>query len=160
VGYLNRHRPSFVNLCLFILFGLPPTQVYVFSSTPISWANFLLCSHLIICIPLFIILLIDLSPCKLQNYGLPTITISDGANSSVVGWGTMLQARRSQVRFPKRSLVFFFNWCNPSSRTMAMESTPRLTEIRTWRLILVSKSILTGQEVWWAPQLVWTLWRN
>jgi hypothetical protein len=29
-----------------------------------------------------------------------------GASGNVVGWGTMLHARRSQVRFPMRSLDF------------------------------------------------------
>jgi hypothetical protein len=32
-----------------------------------------------------------------------------GARGSVVGWGTMLQAGRSRVRFPMRSLDFFFS---------------------------------------------------
>jgi hypothetical protein len=36
-----------------------------------------------------------------------TICADWGAPGSVVGWGTMLQARRSRVRFPMRSLVFF-----------------------------------------------------
>jgi hypothetical protein len=38
----------------------------------------------------------------------------------VVGWSAMLQAGRSWVRFPMRSLHFSFNWPNPSSRTMAL----------------------------------------
>jgi hypothetical protein len=32
-----------------------------------------------------------------------------GAHDSVVGWGTMLQAGRSRVQIPMRSLDFF-NW--------------------------------------------------
>jgi hypothetical protein len=40
---------------------------------------------------------------------------------SVVGWGTMLQARRSRVRVPMRWI--FFCLPNPSSRTMALGST-------------------------------------
>jgi hypothetical protein len=30
-----------------------------------------------------------------------------GARGSEVGWGAMLQARRSRVRVPMRSLIFF-----------------------------------------------------
>jgi hypothetical protein len=40
----------------------------------------------------------------------------------------MLQAGRSAVRFPMRPLDFF-NWPNPSSRTMALGSTQPLTEM-------------------------------
>jgi hypothetical protein len=44
------------------------------------------------------------------------------ARSSVVGWGTMLQAGRPQFRFPMRSLDFFLpSWHNPSSRTMVWD---------------------------------------
>jgi hypothetical protein len=43
---------------------------------------------------------------------------------------TMLQARTFLVRFPMRSLDFF-NWPNPSSRTMALGSTQPLTEMST-----------------------------
>jgi hypothetical protein len=56
-----------------------------------------------------------------------------GARGSVVGWGTMLQARTSPVRLPMRSLDFF-NWPNPSSRIMAQESTQLLTEVSTRNL--------------------------
>jgi hypothetical protein len=55
------------------------------------------------------------------------------AHSSIVGWGTMLQAGRSRVRFPMRSLDFF-NWPNPSSRTMALGLTQPLTEMSTRNL--------------------------
>jgi hypothetical protein len=44
-----------------------------------------------------------------------------GAHSSVVGWGTMLQAGRLSVWFPMRSLDFF-NLPSPSSHTMAINS--------------------------------------
>jgi hypothetical protein len=56
-----------------------------------------------------------------------------GAHGSVVGWGTMLQARRLWVRVPMRSLdfFFFFNLPNPSSRTMALGLTQPLTEMST-----------------------------
>jgi hypothetical protein len=50
------------------------------------------------------------------------------ARGSVVSWGTMLQARRLQVRFPMR-LLDFFNLPNPSSRIMALGSTQPLTEM-------------------------------
>jgi hypothetical protein len=43
----------------------------------------------------------------------------------------MLQAGRSRVRFPMRSLDSFFNWPNPSNRTMALGSTQPLTEMST-----------------------------
>jgi hypothetical protein len=46
----------------------------------------------------------------------------------------MLQAVRSQVRFPLRSLDLFFNWPNPSSRTMTLGSTQTLTEMSTRNL--------------------------
>jgi hypothetical protein len=65
----------------------------------------------------------------LQYIG-PDIT---GARGSVVGRGAMLQIGRSRVRFPMRSLDFF-NWSNPSSRTMALGSTQLLTEMSTRNL--------------------------
>jgi hypothetical protein len=43
---------------------------------------------------------------------------------------TLLQAGRSRVRFPVRSL-FVINFLNPSSRTMALGSTQPLTEMST-----------------------------
>jgi hypothetical protein len=46
---------------------------------------------------------------------------------SVVDWGTMLQAGRSRVRVSMRWI--FFNWPNPSSRTMALGSTQPLTKM-------------------------------
>jgi hypothetical protein len=48
------------------------------------------------------------------------------ARGSVVGWGTMLQAGRSRVRFPMRSL--------DCSRTMALGSTQPLKEMSTRNL--------------------------
>jgi hypothetical protein len=44
----------------------------------------------------------------------------------------MLQARRSPVQVPDE--VNFFNLRNPSSRTMALESTQPLTEMSTRNL--------------------------
>jgi hypothetical protein len=55
------------------------------------------------------------------------------ARGSVVGWGTMLQDGTLWVRVPLRSLDFF-NWPNPSSRTMALGSTQPLTEMSTRNL--------------------------
>jgi hypothetical protein len=46
----------------------------------------------------------------------------------------MLQAGRSRVRVPMRLLLFFFNWPNPSIRTMALGSTQTLTEMSTRNL--------------------------
>jgi hypothetical protein len=46
----------------------------------------------------------------------------------------MLQAGRSRVRFPIRSLDFF-NLPDPSNRTMAMRSTQPLTEMSTRNLL-------------------------
>jgi hypothetical protein len=45
----------------------------------------------------------------------------------------MLQAGWSQVRFPMRSLDFF-NFPNPSGRTMTLELTQPLTEMNTSNL--------------------------
>jgi hypothetical protein len=45
----------------------------------------------------------------------------------IIGKGTMLQAGRSRVRFP--IVTGFFNWPNPSSRTMALGPTQPLTEM-------------------------------
>jgi hypothetical protein len=45
----------------------------------------------------------------------------------------MLQAGKSRVLFPMR-LFDFFNWSNPSSRTMALGSTQPLTEMSTRNL--------------------------
>jgi hypothetical protein len=54
------------------------------------------------------------------------------ARGSVVGWETMLQAGSSPVRVPDEADIF--NLPNPSSRTMALGSTPPLTEMRTRNL--------------------------
>jgi hypothetical protein len=58
-----------------------------------------------------------------------------------VGWGTMLQAGRLRVRFPMRPLGFF-NWPNPSNRTMVLRSTQPLTEMSGYSLRLTSAKIL------------------
>jgi hypothetical protein len=46
----------------------------------------------------------------------------------------MLQAGRSWVRCPMRSLVFFFNWSKPSSRITVLGSNHPLTEMSTRNL--------------------------
>jgi hypothetical protein len=50
-----------------------------------------------------------------------------------VRWSTVLQAGRSRVRFQMKSMDFF-SWPNPSSRTMALESTQPLIEMSTGKL--------------------------
>jgi hypothetical protein len=54
-------------------------------------------------------------------------------SNRVVGWGTMLRAGWSRVRFPMRSLDIF-SLFNPSSRTMALGSAQPLTEMSTRNL--------------------------
>jgi hypothetical protein len=51
---------------------------------------------------------------------------------SVVGWGNMLQAVRSRVLFPMRSLDFSIYLVFP--RTVALESSQPLTELNTRNL--------------------------
>jgi hypothetical protein len=60
-------------------------------------------------------------------------TQSIGARVSVVDWGTVLQAGRSQVRFAMRSLDSFY-LPNPSSRIMVLRSTTPLTQMSTKNL--------------------------
>jgi hypothetical protein len=59
------------------------------------------------------------------------------ARGSVVVWGTVLQAGRSWVRF-KMSLLDFFNWAVPSSRTMALGSTQPVIEWVTEIFLVVN----------------------
>jgi hypothetical protein len=54
---------------------------------------------------------------------------TEGARGSIVGWGTALQAGRSQVRFPMRSLKFSIDLILP-----ALGSTQPLTEMSTRNL--------------------------
>jgi hypothetical protein len=54
-------------------------------------------------------------------------------NLSISHWGTTLQAGRSRVRFPMRSLIFF-SLSNPYSRIMTLGSTQPLTEVSTRNL--------------------------
>jgi hypothetical protein len=66
-------------------------------------------------------------------YNNGTLYVTIGTGGSVVGWGTMLQAGGSRVRFPMRLLDFSI-WPYPSSRTMALGSTQPLTEMSTRNL--------------------------
>jgi hypothetical protein len=68
--------------------------------------------------------------CTYTVYKLLITYQMQGARGTVVGWGAMLQSGRSRVQVPMRSLDFF-NWPNPSSRTMALGSTQPLTEMST-----------------------------
>jgi hypothetical protein len=61
---------------------------------------------------------------------------------NVIGWDTMLQAGRSWVQVPMRSLIFFFNLPNPSTLTLALGSTQPLTEMGTRNIFL---NILVGK---------------
>jgi hypothetical protein len=97
---------------------------------------------------------------------VPQYTV--GARGSIVGWGTMLQARRSWVRVPMRCF-FFFNLPNPSSRTMALGSTQPLTEMSPTNLpggkerpVLKADNFIAIYEPivckMWEPQRLSTLW--
>jgi hypothetical protein len=60
---------------------------------------------------------------------------------SVVGWGTMLQAGRSRVQVPMKSLDIF-NCPNPSSRT-----TQPLTEMSTRNILGIFLEVKGGRRV-------------
>jgi hypothetical protein len=64
-----------------------------------------------------------------------------GARRSIVGWGTVLQAGRSRVRFS-----VLFSWPNPSSCTMALGSTRPLTasDVTCQRVAFFIVSALTS----------------
>jgi hypothetical protein len=66
------------------------------------------------------------------RWNSPTYPLEIAARGSVVGWGTMLQARRSPVRVSDE--VDFFNLPSFSSRTMVLGSTQPLTEMSTSKL--------------------------
>jgi hypothetical protein len=68
------------------------------------------------------------------------------ARGSVVGWGTVLQAVRSRIQVPMRSLDFF-NWPNPSSRSMALRSTQPLTELSTRNILWIFLGVKGGRRV-------------
>jgi hypothetical protein len=74
------------------------------------------------------------------------LSITFGSHGSVVGWGTMLQARRSRIRDPMRSMKFFY-LPNPSSHTRPWSVLSLLTEISKWvehsRIITLTTSPLS-----------------
>jgi hypothetical protein len=88
---------------------------------------------------------------------------------TVLYGGTMLQARRSRVRVPMRSLDFF-NLPNASSRTMALESTQPLIEMSTRNLpggvksgrhvmlTILPPSVSRLSTKMWEPRRLTTLW--
>jgi hypothetical protein len=67
------------------------------------------------------------SECMVTYIYLRKLYFGVGTRGSVVGSGTMVQARRSPFRVPDD--VEFFNLRNPSSRTRALGSTQPLTEM-------------------------------
>jgi hypothetical protein len=96
------------------------------------------------------------------------MTPTSGARGSAVGWGSMLQAGRSRVRFHIR-LWDLFNVPNSSSRIMTLESTQSLTDFFSSSLLpfgsllpllehgtdfSVSWSFTDGRTPWTGDQLV------
>jgi hypothetical protein len=74
----------------------------------------------------------------------------------------MLQAGRSRVRVPMW-WIFFFNWPNPSSRTMALGSTQPLTEmsIRNLPCWQPYRHLWADcLEKMWEPRRLTTLWAS
>jgi hypothetical protein len=59
-------------------------------------------------------------------FNYPLVYYIKGARGNVVDWGTMIQARRSRVRFPMSSLNFLFD--------LSLWSTQPLTEMSTRNL--------------------------
>jgi hypothetical protein len=66
---------------------------------------------------LHVIILMQAKQCLLPFFTTAEQLVSMG--HAVVGWGLVLQAGGSRVRFPIKSLDFF-NWRNPSRRIMAL----------------------------------------
>jgi hypothetical protein len=62
---------------------------------------------------------------------LYSIIILQGARGSVVGWGTMLQAGRSQVRIPMRSLNYLIDLTLPAALWPSGRLSQPLTEMST-----------------------------
>jgi hypothetical protein len=77
---------------------------------------------------------------RLRRYYIIIIIIisssssSTGARGSVFGWGTMLQAGRSRLRIPMKSLDLFFNLTDLSRLITVLELTQPLTEMNTRNL--------------------------
>jgi hypothetical protein len=81
----------------------------------------------------------------------------------IVGWGTMLHARRSHIQFPLR-LLKFCSWHNPFSCTAALGSTHPLTEISTRNHLVPKIDSLTTTtcepivKKMWEPWCLTNLW--
>jgi hypothetical protein len=92
---------------------------------------------------------------ELLNFGDSFINIRilpvTGARGSVVGWDTAT-SRRVAVSIPDE-VTGFFNWPNPSSRTMALGSTKPLNEYQEsyWGLKGGRRVRLTT----WLPSVSW-----
>jgi hypothetical protein len=78
--------------------------------------------------------------------------ILEGVCGSVVGWGTMLQIGRSQVRFPVRSLVCSFDLNLPAS----IWPRGRLSVLQKW-VAGIFLGVKGGQHV---RLTTWTLWAD
>jgi hypothetical protein len=68
---------------------------------------------------------------SLEHGNISVSAVNAGTRSSLVGWGTMLQVGNAGLTSDE---VDFFNLPNPSSGTMALGSTPTLTEMSTRNL--------------------------
>jgi hypothetical protein len=113
--------------------------------------------------------------CGLDSSGLGWVLVtgscehSNEYSGSVKCWYIYMYWR-SQVQFLMSSFDFF-NWPNPSSHTMALESTQRLTEMSTRNLPggkvrpaskadnLITICGLIAQKMW-EPRRLTTLWAS
>jgi hypothetical protein len=85
-------------------------------------------------------------------YNILVRTTEEWVRGSLIGQGAMLQALRSRVKIPIRSLDFS-NLPNHSSRTMILRFTQPLTEIST-----TSQRVrgLRVKRLWpWPPSVSW-----
>jgi hypothetical protein len=84
--------------------------------------------HTMVCHPrIYYSLLSPLWVSQIQQLRFFSWYLRLGARGNAVGWGTLLEAGKSRVRFPMRSLNFF-NLRNPSNCTMALGFIQPLTE--------------------------------
>jgi hypothetical protein len=82
-----------------------------------------------------------------------TIFSITGALGSLVGWGTMLQARRTQVHFPMRSLIFFLSYLILRAALWPQLLTEKSTRNQTFNKETSQEFLCSGMP----PSLVWTL---
>jgi hypothetical protein len=86
-----------------------------------------------------------------------------GSRGSVVGWGNMLQAGKSGDSIPDE-VIGFFNWPNPSIRTMALGSTQPLTETSTVKLVLngpfIKRNFISNGNIFRSRDYHSTPWLN